>query len=116
MPVNIRDYRESDAPALNTVALAAFAQFKEQYSDWPSMAAGVARMSDLASTGEIILADIDGRTAGGVANCFRAQPYKVDGASDLQQSEGFRAGHDESRDANSTRHNMRQSAHPGSQG
>jgi ribosomal protein S18 acetylase RimI-like enzyme len=67
MPANIRDYRESDTSALNAVALAAFAQFKDQYSDWPAMAAGVSRMSNLASTGEIILAEIDGRIAGGVA-------------------------------------------------
>jgi ribosomal protein S18 acetylase RimI-like enzyme len=66
MPANIRDYREADAPALNGMALAGFAQFKDQYSDWSSMAAGVARMSDLASTGEIILAEINGRIAGGV--------------------------------------------------
>jgi hypothetical protein len=66
MPATIRDYREIDAPALNGVALAAFAQFKDQYSDWPSMAASVSRMSDLASTGEIILAEINGRLVGGV--------------------------------------------------
>ena len=46
MPANIRDYREADGPALNDVALAVFAQFKDQYSDWPSMAAGVSRISD----------------------------------------------------------------------
>src|ERR1700716_2049629 len=66
MPATIRAYREIDAPALNGVALAAFAQFKDQYSDWPSMAASVSRMSDLASTGEIILAEINGRLVGGV--------------------------------------------------
>jgi GNAT superfamily N-acetyltransferase len=71
---NIRDYREADAPALNAVALAAFKQFKDQYSDWPAMAAGVSRMSDLASTGEIILAEIDGRIAGGVAYIPEGRP------------------------------------------
>jgi ribosomal protein S18 acetylase RimI-like enzyme len=67
MPVSIREYRETDAPALNGVALAAFTQFKDQYSDWPSMAASVSRMSDLASTGEITLAEINGQVVGGVA-------------------------------------------------
>jgi hypothetical protein len=30
---NIRDYGAADAPALNGVALAAFTEFKDQYSD-----------------------------------------------------------------------------------
>src|SRR5882724_5059086 len=67
MHANIRDYRVADAQALNSVALAAFMQFKDQYSDWPAMAAGVGGRSALASNGEIVLAEINGRVAGGVA-------------------------------------------------
>jgi ribosomal protein S18 acetylase RimI-like enzyme len=76
-PANIRDYREADGPALNEVALAAFEQFKDQYSDWPAMAANVSRMSDLASTGEIILAEIKGRIVGGVAYIPAGTPKRA---------------------------------------
>ena len=67
MHANIRDYRVADAQALNSVALAAFMQFKDDYSDWPAMAANVSRMSDLASNGEIVLVEINERVVGGVA-------------------------------------------------
>jgi GNAT superfamily N-acetyltransferase len=74
MPTNIRDYRVADAQALNGVALAAFMQFKDEYSDWPAMAANVSRMSDLASNGEIVLVEIGGRVVGGVAYVARGNP------------------------------------------
>jgi ribosomal protein S18 acetylase RimI-like enzyme len=77
VPANIRDYREADGPALNEVALAAFEQFKDQYSDWPAMAASVSRMSDLASTGEVILAEIKGRIVGGVAYIPGGKPKRA---------------------------------------
>src|SRR5450756_2588736 len=76
-PADIRDYREADGPALNDVALAAFEQFKDQYSDWPAMAANVSRMSDLASTGDIILAEDKGRIVGGVAYIAAGKPKRV---------------------------------------
>ena len=63
----IRDFREADAPALNDVALAAFMQFKDQYSDWPAMAEGLSRMSELAGISEVIVAECGGRVVGGVA-------------------------------------------------
>ncbi len=66
MPPCIRDYRESDAPELNAVALGAFSQFQPHYSDWPAMAAIVSRMADLGGTGEVIVAERDGRVVGGV--------------------------------------------------
>jgi hypothetical protein len=55
--VIVRDFRAADAPQLNDVALAAFLQFKDQYSDWPAMANGVSKMSELAESGEIIVAE-----------------------------------------------------------
>ena len=64
--VIIRDFREADGPSLNRVALAAFSQFQGQYSDWPAMADGVSRMSQLASNGEIIVGECHGRIVGGV--------------------------------------------------
>ena len=72
--VIIREFREADAPSLDRVALAAFSQFKEQYSDWPAMAANVSRMSQLASSGEIIVAELHGRIVGGVVYVPGGQP------------------------------------------
>ena len=64
--VLIRDFRPTDASQLNEVALAAFLQFRDQYSDWPSMAAGVSKMSELAKTGEVIVAEDNAQILGGV--------------------------------------------------
>ena len=66
MTLNQRDFRDDDAPHLNQVALAAFSQFKKAYTDWPAMADGIARMSDLSVHGEIIVAEAGGRVVGGV--------------------------------------------------
>src|SRR5712664_276417 len=77
MHANIRDYRVADAQALNSVALAAFMQFKDDYSDWPAMAANVSRMSDLASNGEIVLVEINGRVVGGVAYVPGGKPKRA---------------------------------------
>ena len=65
-PQVLRDYRPSDAEALNGVALSAFLQFERYYSDWKAMRSGVARMSELSSTAEIIVAEDAGRILGGV--------------------------------------------------
>ena len=62
----LRDFRATDAPLLNDVALAAFLQFKDQYSDWPAVANGVSKMSDLADSGEVIVAESDDQIIGGV--------------------------------------------------
>ena len=70
----LRDYRSTDADALREVALAAFAQFKSHYSDWPAMAAGVSRMPELAETGEIVVAEDGGRLVGGVAYVAADRP------------------------------------------
>lgn len=63
----LRDYRESDADALNRVALAAFEQFRGDYDDWPAMARAVSGMSGLSGLGEIVVADDGARVVGGVA-------------------------------------------------
>jgi ribosomal protein S18 acetylase RimI-like enzyme len=63
----LRDYRDDDAEAIVRVALAAFAQFEPHYSDWPLFNANVAKMPQLAKTGEIIVAEEDGQIVGAVA-------------------------------------------------
>ncbi len=65
--VTLRDFRDSDAEALNRVASKAFDQFKENYSDWPALLRGISAMSDLSVNGEIIVAEVDDHMVGGVA-------------------------------------------------
>lgn len=64
---NLRDFSAGDALELNRVAVSAFEQFKAEYSDWPTMERAVSRMSALSENGEIVIAEVDGRLAGGVA-------------------------------------------------
>jgi ribosomal protein S18 acetylase RimI-like enzyme len=63
----LRDYRDNDAEAIVRVALAAFAQFEKDYSDWPLFNTHVAKMPELAKTGEIIVAEDGGKVVGAVA-------------------------------------------------
>ncbi len=63
----LRDYRTDDAEAVVRVALAAFAQFEQHYSDWPLFTANVAKMPLLAKAGEIIVAEDGGQIVGAVA-------------------------------------------------
>jgi hypothetical protein len=62
----LRDFREDDAVYVNRLALVAFDQFKSHYSDWSAMASGIARMSALADSGEIIVAELDASIIGAV--------------------------------------------------
>ena len=63
----IRDFRADDAAALGQIALAAFRQFETHYDNWPAIADSVSRLPALAETGEIIVAEVGGQVAGGVA-------------------------------------------------
>lgn len=65
--MRLRDYAPRDHLEIGRVALAAFEQFKDAYSDWPAMAGNVSRMGALADIGELIVAEDEGRLVGGVA-------------------------------------------------
>ncbi|MDR1996666.1 GNAT family N-acetyltransferase [Azonexus sp.] len=66
MPI-IRDFQQSDAPAVNALALRAFEQFKNAYDDWPAFQAKIANMSSLADVGEIVVVEVEGQIVGAVA-------------------------------------------------
>ena len=66
-PPKIRDYENSDAENLNRIAVSAFSQFRHFYQDWPAMQASLSKTSALSVTGEVIVAEFDGRIAGAVA-------------------------------------------------
>jgi len=63
----LRDYQPADAEAIVRVALAAFAEFESHYSDWPLFMTHVAKMPELAKTGEIIVVEDGSRIVGAVA-------------------------------------------------
>lgn len=63
----LRDYQPADAEAIVRVALAAFAQFERDYSDWPLFTTHVAKMPEFSETGEIIVAEDGGQIVGAVA-------------------------------------------------
>src|SRR6478735_2300651 len=70
----LRDYQAHDAEAVRRVALTAFAQFEQHYSDWPLFNANVVKITELARTGEIIVAEDDGRIVGAVTYVGPQQP------------------------------------------
>jgi ribosomal protein S18 acetylase RimI-like enzyme len=63
----LREFREADAQEINRLAVTAFEEFGGNYSDWPALAASYGRMSDLAKTGEIVVAEIAATIVGAVA-------------------------------------------------
>ena len=69
----LRDYRDSDAESIVRVALAAFAEFEQHYSDWPLFTTNVAKMPQLGKAGEIIAED-EGAIVGAVAYVGPRQP------------------------------------------
>ena len=60
----LREFCEADAQEINRLAVTAFEEFGCNYSDWPALAAFYGKMSDLAKSGEIVVAEI---AAGAVA-------------------------------------------------
>lgn len=65
--IHLRDIEPPDAQRINTLAVAAFDQFKDAHTDWPVFRARIATMSALAHVGEIVVAECDGKIAGAVA-------------------------------------------------
>ena len=66
----IRDYQPAEAGALNALALEAFAQYAGEYDDWPEFRAKIGKMSALADSGSIFVAE-NGRNLLG-AVCYLA--------------------------------------------
>ena len=66
MNVRLRDYVSSDAPVIDRLAVTAFSQYRDKYNDWPAMARVLEKMSEMATTAEIIIAERDGQVIGAV--------------------------------------------------
>ncbi len=59
MNYTLRDFNPADKHAVNGLALAAFQQFQEKYSDWKSFSRHIGEMASLSTSGELIVA-VDG--------------------------------------------------------
>jgi ribosomal protein S18 acetylase RimI-like enzyme len=72
--IRIRPYAEADREAVNAVARAAFAQYSQDYADWPSFIDGIGRMAELAAHADVLVAEQDGVIAGAVAHVGPGRP------------------------------------------
>src|SRR5689334_19994616 len=57
MTFRIRDFELRDAASVNDLAVAAFAEFREEYEDWSVISRNLARTAELAAAGELIVAE-----------------------------------------------------------
>jgi ribosomal protein S18 acetylase RimI-like enzyme len=74
MRLVIRPYADADREAVNAVALAAFAQYSQDYKDWQGFSAGIGRMAELARDADLLVAEQDGGIAGAVAHVGPGRP------------------------------------------
>jgi ribosomal protein S18 acetylase RimI-like enzyme len=72
--LTIRPYLDADREAVNTVARAAFAQYANDYADWPSFIEGIGRMASLAQGADLLVAECAGSVVGAVAHVGPGQP------------------------------------------
>jgi GNAT superfamily N-acetyltransferase len=64
MSVLVRDYLSEDATAVNRVALAAWDQYRDVFSDWARSEAIFANAASLATQGDLIVAESAGLIVG----------------------------------------------------
>jgi ribosomal protein S18 acetylase RimI-like enzyme len=74
MQHEIRDFESADAVAVNAVALEAFAEYRDAYSDWPALARSVSNMASLSEAGEIVVATFGPTVLGAVAYVGPGKP------------------------------------------
>jgi GNAT superfamily N-acetyltransferase len=70
----VRAYAAADRGAVNAVARAAFAQYAQDYDDWPGFIDGIGRMADLAADADLLVAEQDGAIVGAVAHVGPGRP------------------------------------------
>ncbi|HEY5006786.1 MAG TPA: GNAT family N-acetyltransferase [Caulobacteraceae bacterium] len=74
MTTTVRPARPEDAAAIDQVALSAFAQYRDTYSDWETFSRGIGAMSALGRSGELIVAESGRRIVGAVAYVGPGKP------------------------------------------
>jgi GNAT superfamily N-acetyltransferase len=70
----VRPYEARDRDALNAVARAAFAQYRNDYDDWPAFIDGIGRMADLTALGDLLVAECGDTVTGGVLHVAPGRP------------------------------------------
>ena len=73
----LRDYQPSEDTAVNYIALFAFKQFENQYSDWPSFSNKIANMAMLAEHAELFVAHSSDKIVGAVAYVASGKPKQL---------------------------------------
>lgn len=73
-PIALHDYLPIDSREVDALAIAAFEQFKDAYTDWPVFQSKIATMSALSAHGELIVARQAHRLVGAVAYIGPQQP------------------------------------------
>lgn len=76
MSYMLRDFKPTDAEAVNALALAAFDQFRSAYADWAVFSRNIGSMASLATAGELIVAAVDERIVGAVVYVAPHKPKK----------------------------------------
>lgn len=72
----IREFRTADAAAVNALAVAAFEQFRNEYSDWDTFSRNIGGMAALSADGELIVAADGERIAGAVVYVGPGKPKR----------------------------------------
>ena len=70
----LRDYRDVDKGRVNSVAVRAFEQYRDAYEEWPVFRSRLEHMSEIASTGELIVAELNGVVVGAVGYVGPGKP------------------------------------------
>jgi predicted N-acetyltransferase YhbS len=68
-PTRLRAFQSADSAAVDSVALAAFEQYRGVYDEWERLERAVGRMSGMAGEAELVVAEAGGAVAGAVAYC-----------------------------------------------
>jgi ribosomal protein S18 acetylase RimI-like enzyme len=74
MTTLIRPARPEDAAAIDQVALSAFAQYRDHYSDWETFSRGIGAMSGFGRFAELMVAESAGRIVGAVVYVGPGKP------------------------------------------
>lgn len=72
--VILRNYQDGDRDRVNSLAVRAFEQYQAVYEDWTVFRSRLEAMSDIATTGELVVAELDGAIVGAVAYVGPGKP------------------------------------------
>jgi GNAT superfamily N-acetyltransferase len=72
----LRNFAPGDAERVNEVALDAFSEFRDEYSDWETLARNLGNTAALAESGEMIVAAVEGDVVGAVVYVAPGRPKR----------------------------------------